>query len=54
MLRAGGIDAELRIVEDVPHLFDAYHDYHGNEAAMRAVTEGYEFLCRYVGLKLHN
>lgn len=54
VLRARGIDVELRIVEDVPHLFDVYPEYQGNEAARRAVTEGYEFLCRYVGLKLHN
>lgn len=53
-LRAREIDAELRIVEDVPHLFDAYRQYQGNEAAKRAVTEGYEFLCKYVGLTLRD
>lgn len=53
-LRARRTDAELRIVEDVPHLFDAYREYHRNEAARSAVIEGYEFLCRYVGLTLRD
>lgn len=49
-LCAGGIDAELRIVEDVPHLFDMYREYQAHGPASRAVTEGYEFLCGYVGV----
>jgi pimeloyl-ACP methyl ester carboxylesterase len=53
-LRAGGTDAELRIVEDAPHLFDVYREYQGNEAARRAVMGGYEFLCSYVGLTLRD
>ncbi|RMZ75270.1 hypothetical protein DV737_g5363, partial [Chaetothyriales sp. CBS 132003] len=31
VLRAKGIDAELRIVENVPHLFDMYREYQANE-----------------------
>lgn len=54
VLRAWGISAELRILEDVPHLFDCYDEYQSNEAARRAVTEGYEFLYRHVGLTLRD
>ena len=50
-LRDGGtVDAELRIVENVPHLFDIYPEHRDNKAAAKAVREGYQFLCRYVGL----
>lgn len=45
----GGTDAELRIVEDVPHLFDIYPRYYrDNQATMEVIEEGYRFLCRYV------
>ena len=44
----GGVEAKLRIVEDVPHLFDVYRGYEANEGARRAVREGYEFLRRHV------
>jgi acetyl esterase/lipase len=47
-LRERGIDSELRILENVPHLFDVYREYEGNQAARAVVAEGYEFLCRYV------
>ena len=46
----GTTNAELRIVEKVPHLFDVYREHRDNEAAAKAVREGYQFLCRYVGL----
>ncbi|KAJ0108719.1 beta-ketoacyl synthase domain-containing protein [Diaporthe amygdali] len=47
------VDSELRIVEGVPHLFDlaGLHRVR-NEDARRAMVEGYEFLCRHVGLTL--
>ena len=47
-LRVGGVEAELRIVEDAPHLFDVYRGYHANQGAKEAVREGYEFLCKHV------
>ncbi|CZT49204.1 related to polyketide synthase [Rhynchosporium secalis] len=43
-----GIDAELRIVEQVPHLFDLYREYRKNKALVGTVTEGYDFLSRYI------
>ncbi|KAK6215493.1 polyketide synthase protein [Colletotrichum tabaci] len=49
-LRDRGVDAELRLVEGVPHLFDLARTM--NDAAERAVVEGYEFLCQYVGVSL--
>ena len=49
-LRVGGVEAELRIVEDVPHLFDVYRGYHANQGAKEAVREGYEFLYKHVRL----
>lgn len=53
-LRAVQVDAELRILEGVPHLFDLMSlKSRRNEVAGRAVVEGYEFLCRHVGLSLH-
>ncbi|OTA83740.1 hypothetical protein M434DRAFT_83728 [Hypoxylon sp. CO27-5] len=51
-LRANGTDTELRIVEDVPHLFDLYPEHQDNEVLAKTVFEGYEFLCRHVGLTL--
>jgi acetyl esterase/lipase len=49
-LRVAGIEAQLRIVERVPHLFDTYDEHMKDEAASLAVVEGYEFLCSHVGL----
>lgn len=49
-MRVQGVDTELRIVEDVPHLFDVYREYSSNEATRRVVREGYSFLCKYAGL----
>ena len=56
-MRAGGISAaELRIVEDVPHLFDVYpeHCADNNAQVNKTIREGYEFLCRHVGLTLQD
>ena len=53
-LRAAGVDAELRVLEDVRHLFDVEHNWQKDLRARDAVREGYEFLCRNVGLKLQN
>jgi acetyl esterase/lipase len=50
-LREAGVDAELRVVEDVPHLFDLSPRHPGYRAAMAAVEEGYAFLCRHAGLE---
>ena len=50
-LRDARVDAELRIVEDVPHLFDLSPRHPAYRAAMAAVEEGYAFLCRHVGLE---
>ncbi|KAI2465125.1 ketoacyl-synt-domain-containing protein [Annulohypoxylon bovei var. microspora] len=53
-LRATGTEAELRIVEKVPHLFDLYLDYQSNEILTRTVAEGYEFLCQHVGMNFRD
>ncbi|RMD44083.1 hypothetical protein DV735_g971, partial [Chaetothyriales sp. CBS 134920] len=42
-LQDRGVDAELRIIDDVPHLFDLYPEHLGNAAAARAVVEGGTF-----------
>lgn len=49
-MRKAGVDAELRILDGVPHLFDMARGWQRNKAAKRAVEEGYDFLCRYAGL----
>jgi acetyl esterase/lipase len=49
-MRVQGVDAELRILEEGPHLFDVYREYGSNEAAKGAVNEGYSFLCKYAEL----
>jgi acetyl esterase/lipase len=49
-LHAQGIDAELRIVEEGPHLFDMYRQFSSQEAVKAAVSDGYSFLCKYAGL----
>ena len=49
-LLEGGIDAQLREVEGGVHLFDVYHGYERDENAARAVSDGYDFIRRYVGL----
>ncbi|KAL9602709.1 MAG: hypothetical protein Q9219_001699 [cf. Caloplaca sp. 3 TL-2023] len=45
-LHERNVDAEVRIVEGVPHLFDVYPEHQMNEAAMKAVAQGYDFLER--------
>lgn len=49
-LRAAGVDAEVRIVDHVPHLFDMYQRHMSTERTRRVVAEGYDFLCRHAGL----
>lgn len=49
-LRAAGVDAEVRVVDDVPHLFDMYQRHMSKAPARRVVAEGYDFLCRHAGL----
>ncbi|KAI1389672.1 uncharacterized protein F4822DRAFT_428014 [Hypoxylon trugodes] len=51
-LNTRGIDSELRIVEGVPHLFDLYREHQSNAETQAAVADGYEFLCKHVGLTL--
>ena len=51
-LRAAGVDAELRILEDVGHLFDVERDWQKDRGARDAVRDGYEFLCGKIGLTL--
>lgn len=52
-LRGVNVDAELRIVEGVGHLFDLGGLQRvRSEAARQAVVDGYDFLCRHVGLEL--
>ncbi|KAI1206386.1 ketoacyl-synt-domain-containing protein [Annulohypoxylon truncatum] len=51
-LRATGTEAELRIVENVPHLFDLYPEHQSSEILARTVAEGYKFLCEHVDLNL--
>ncbi|RHZ53126.1 hypothetical protein CDV55_100294 [Aspergillus turcosus] len=41
-----GVDGQLRIVEDAPHLFDLYREYQQRESLQRVIREGYEFLQR--------
>lgn len=48
-LREKGVQAELRVLEKVPHLFDVYPQWADDKAVSAAVREGYEFLVRAVG-----
>lgn len=56
-LRAGGVEAELRVVDGVAHLFDLgaagaqKRKDPAHEAAMGAIWEGYRFLCGRAGLE---
>jgi acetyl esterase/lipase len=45
---AGGINADIRILQESLHLFDIYPDYEKNPVAVQAVADGYEFLRRHV------
>ena len=46
----GGVEAQLRVVDGAVHLFDAYHGFERDESAAKAVSDGYGFIGRYVGL----
>ncbi|KAI0204033.1 hypothetical protein F4808DRAFT_475527, partial [Astrocystis sublimbata] len=48
-LRAQGVDAELRMLDEGPHLFDIYPRFRSDVLAQRAVLDGYRFLCERVG-----
>lgn len=50
-LQAEGVDAELRILEHVPHLFDIYPQHRAIEAAQQAVIDRYEFVAKHVGVE---
>lgn len=50
-LREQGVQAELRVVEDVPHLFDVYPRWTDDETVSGVVREGYSFLARAVELR---
>lgn len=50
-LRDQEVDADIRIVEGVPHLFDVYPEHRANEAGMEAIVAGYDFLSKHVGLE---
>ncbi|OOQ86839.1 polyketide synthase [Penicillium brasilianum] len=47
---ANGVESELRVVADAPHLFDMSPNLKNNKDACRAVADGYEFLRSHVGL----
>lgn len=49
-LTAVGVKAELRVIADLSHLFDAYRGWSKDEQAWNSVLEGYQFLCDCVGL----
>lgn len=52
-LQEAHVDSELRIVEGVGHLFDLGGLQRVRSVAARqAVVDGYDFLCRHVGLEL--
>jgi acetyl esterase/lipase len=53
-LLAAGVEVELRLLDHVPHLFDVYRLWDRDEASRIAVTDGYTFLCKHVGLSLVN
>ncbi|KAI0379432.1 hypothetical protein F5Y04DRAFT_290317 [Hypomontagnella monticulosa] len=50
VLEEAGVETELRVLEDVGHLFDMVRGWESNEAAKKAVMDGYNFLCKHVGL----
>jgi hypothetical protein len=51
-MRDRNIDAELRIVEGVPHLFDLRGLAGIDTNARQAILDGYNFLCQHAGLNL--
>ncbi|KAI3328358.1 hypothetical protein F4824DRAFT_493237 [Ustulina deusta] len=48
VLREAGVDCELRLVEDVGHLFDLRRTYERHQGARDAIRDGYEFLRRFI------
>ncbi|KAI1130705.1 hypothetical protein F5Y10DRAFT_262854 [Nemania abortiva] len=49
-LRDQGIDAELRLLEKGPHLFDITREFRTDKVARQAVSDGYRFLCQHARL----
>ena len=50
-LEDAGVDGEVRIVDEVPHLFDLHRKWAKHEQGRKAIEEGYKFLCQRVGLQ---
>ncbi|KAJ3499095.1 hypothetical protein NLG97_g618 [Lecanicillium saksenae] len=49
-LQKRGIDSQLRLIDDAPHLFDLYTRYNKRPDIAQAVKEGYDFLKSHVEL----
>ncbi|KAE8373923.1 hypothetical protein BDV26DRAFT_296474 [Aspergillus bertholletiae] len=47
-LREQGIASQLRIVDDVPHLFDMYRGYQQQEDIQKVIRDGYDFLRAHI------
>ncbi|KAJ5787613.1 CAZyme family CE10 [Penicillium paradoxum] len=47
-LAVKGVEVELRVVDKAVHLFDIYNGFEKDEAAARAVEDGYAFLRHHV------
>ena len=47
-LQKQGIESQLRIVDDAPHLFDTYRLHHKRQDLQKAIREGYEFLQAHI------
>ena len=43
-----GVEVQLRVVDKAVHLFDIYPGFEKDQAASRAVEDGYEFLRDHV------
>jgi acetyl esterase/lipase/acyl carrier protein len=51
LIQEAGVEAELRVLENVGHLFDINPDYEqASPSAGQAVMDGYDFISRHVGL----
>lgn len=47
-LQKRGVESELRIIDDAPHLFDLYTRYNKRPDLAHAVKEGYDFLLSHI------
>lgn len=50
-LREEGVDADIRMLDGVVHLFDLYPSFAQNHQAVEAVEEGYKFLRNHVEVR---